>query len=188
MKRFLKILHTTGAIGLMGGYGAYLVMVASAPTEPAQYAGLRHGIDFVCRWMVLPSLPLVLVSGLLAIAAHQAFIDQTWVWVKAVTGVSIFEATLNTINSHAKAAAEFARLAAEGKGDAAGMAEAIRGEWATLWVLMGLGIFNVVIGVWRPRFKRKAAPEPQASAVETPPAPPATPEGATTKPSPEAQG
>jgi hypothetical protein len=125
----------------------------------------------------------VLVSGLLAIAAHQAFIDQTWVWVKAVTGVTIFEATLNTINSHAKAAAEFALLAAEGKGDAAGMAEAIRGEWATLWVLMGLGVFNVVIGVWRPRFKRKVAPEAQLAAAEAPP-----PQGAPAKPAPDAQG
>lgn len=148
----------------MGGYGAYLVMVASAPTDPAQYAGLRHGIDFVCRWLVLPSLPLVLISGLFAIAAHQPFIDQTWVWVKAATGVLVFEATLNTINSHGKAAAEFALLAAQGKGDPAGMAEAVRGEWGTLWVLMGLGVFNVVVGVWRPRFKRKPEAEtPQPS-------------------------
>lgn len=168
MKRFLKILHTTGAIGLMGGYAAYLVLVASAPDTPAEYAAVRRGIEFVCRWMLLPSLPLVLVSGMLALAAHPPFIYQTWVWVKAVSGLSVFEATLLTMSAHAKDAADFAALAAAGKGDPEALAEAVRGEWGTLWVLMALGVFNVVIGVWRPPFRRKPRAPALAAVAQGP--------------------
>jgi hypothetical protein len=153
MKRFIKILHTLGSIGLMGGYGAYAVMVYTAPTDPAAYAVVRYSIERVSTWLVLPSLCVCLVSGLLAIAAHPPFIDATWVWVKAFTGVAMFEGTLGAIQGRAKEMAEQAAKAATGTGTPEAMAELLRGERTALWLLIVVAGVNVVVGVWRPRFK-----------------------------------
>ena len=66
-RRIFKALHELGAVGVMGSFAAFLVLVATAP-DPAEslagYAAVRNGIAAVSRWVLVPSLLLVLCSGL----------------------------------------------------------------------------------------------------------------------------
>jgi hypothetical protein len=155
LQRILKLLHELGAIGVMGSFAACLVLVLKGPTQPlAAYAAVRQSIAAISQWLLLPSLVLVLISGLLSIAANSAFHNAAWAWAKALLGLSLFEGTLATIDASARRAAELAALAVRGQGDAVQLAQVLRTEWGGLWLLLALSLANIVLAVWRPRFFR----------------------------------
>jgi hypothetical protein len=158
MGRFLKALHQIGGIGLAGSLAACIVLVATAPTDSlAGYAAVRQGIAAISQWILVPSLAIVLVSGLLAIAANRVYHDAGWAWIKALLGIVMFEGTLVTISASARRAAELSALAAAGEGDPAQLAEVLRTEWGSLWLILALSIANVLLAVWRPRILRGAS-------------------------------
>ena len=68
----LKVLHQLSAIGVMGALACCVVLVIVAPKDSlVEYAALRQGIAAITRWLLVPSLLLVLVTGLLALAASS---------------------------------------------------------------------------------------------------------------------
>jgi hypothetical protein len=158
LRRTLKVLHELGAIGVMGAIATCLVLVATAPTDPAAYAALRQSMLKLHSWLLVPSLLAVLVSGLIAIAATAAYKDAGWAWLKALLGLAMFEGSLLTIVAAGKRAATHSAAVAAGNPDAAApLAEALRTEWGGLWVMFAISLANVVLGVWRPRFRRRQA-------------------------------
>jgi hypothetical protein len=155
LKRLLKILHEIGAVGVTGSFAACLVLLLEGPTQPlVAYAAVRQAIAAITQWLLLPSLAIVLLSGLLAIAATSAFHNAAWAWAKALLGLSMFEGTLVTVNSTARRAAELAAMAVKGQGDAALLAQVQRTEWGGLWLLLALSLVNILLAVWRPRLFR----------------------------------
>lgn len=155
LSKLLKSLHELGAVGVVGSLAACLVLVATAPTHSAVgYAAVRESIAALAKWLLVPSLGIVLVSGLLAIAANRAFHNAGWAWVKALLGVSMFEGTLLTISASARRAADLSALAASGQADPAQLAEVVRTEWGGLWLLISLSVANILLAVWRPRLVR----------------------------------
>jgi uncharacterized membrane protein len=153
LPRSLKILHTLGAVGTLGALAACLVLVMTAPREPlTAYAAVRVGIATIARFLLVPSLMLVLLSGLLSLAANTAYLDAGWAWVKALLGVTMFEGTLLSVAGSARRAAELAALAASGSPDPVALAEAVRTERGGLWLMIALSVANIVLGIWRPRF------------------------------------
>ena len=160
LRRLLKILHEIGAIGVAGSFAACIVLLNKTPTPSLiAYAALRQGIAAIAQWLLLPSLGIVLISGLLSIAANNIYKDAAWAWIKALLGISVFEFTLMTINASARQAAELATLAVSGQSDPAQMAEVLRAERGGLWLLLSLSAANIVLAVWRPRIYR----QPQSS-------------------------
>lgn len=159
-RRLLKALHILGAIGFMGGLAAILVLVANTAVEPtASFAAVRNGIALINKWLLTPSLLIVLVSGLLAIAATNAYKDAGWAWMKALLGVVTFEGTLLTIVGNGRKAAEQAAAAVSGQPDAmTQVAALLRTEWGAAWLMLGLGFVNIVLAIWRPRFTRRRTP------------------------------
>jgi hypothetical protein len=160
MRRLLKFLHTLAAVGMGGALATHLVLLASLP-DPASleaYAAARQGIALVSRYILLPSLGLVLVSGLLAMASGDRFYNAGWAWAKLGTGVLLFEGTLVTVQRPAERAATQSyealqdNLAPE---QAAQVAQLVASEWASLWVILALVVANIALGVWRPRFGRR---------------------------------
>ena len=165
MKKMLKIVHLLASAGLIGALAAYLVLVLKAPgATPAEFAAIRQGIHLVSKWIVLPSLLFVLLSGLLSMAAHRPFMNAGWVWIKALLGLAMFEGTLLSVQSNAQRGAELAARALTGKGDPAALAELLRHERAGLWTILLLSAVNVVIGVWRPRLGRRRDARREAGA------------------------
>lgn len=156
MRRLLKILHELGTVGAMGAMLCCVVLAAIGPVDaPVEFAAIRRGMAAITGWVLVPSLGIVLVSGLLALAQSEAYRNAGWAWVKALSGVVVFEGTLVTIDGRAQQIAELATARASNQGDADAiareLADALAGEWGGLWVLLALCLLNVVLGVWRPR-------------------------------------
>jgi hypothetical protein len=157
MRKLTKALHEIGAIGVMGALAACLVLGMTAPANALpEFAAVRHSIVMVHKYLYVPALALSLVSGLIAIAATNAYKDAGWAWMKALTGVSLFEGSLLTIVGPAKRAAALSAQALTGAGDPAALAQALHSERSGMWVMLALSTANVVLGVWRPRFGRRA--------------------------------
>jgi hypothetical protein len=155
LARSLKWLHEIGAIGTLGSFAACIVLLVTAPTaSPVAFAAVMQGIAAIAKWLMVPSLAIVLLSGLLAIAATEAYMNAAWAWVKALLGIGVFEGTLLTVGSSAKHAAELSALAVLGSGDPAQLAQLLRTEWGGLWIQTALAFINIVLAVWRPRLYR----------------------------------
>lgn len=158
MRRLVKILHEIGAVGMMGSLAACVVLVmTSRPDSPVQFAAIRRSIVMVHTYLYVPSLVIAMISGLIAIAATDAYKNAGWAWLKALTGLSMFEGSLLTIVGPATRAAALSAQAATGGGDPAALAQALRTEWSCMWVMLALATANVVLGVWRPRLTRRRA-------------------------------
>ena len=146
-RRSLKALHEIAAIGVGGGLAACLVIGLTANiASPSDFAAARQAIAAIARYVLLPSLALVLITGMLAIAATRAFHDAGWAWLKALLGLSVFEATLVTIGASTRQA-ELAAASA----DPGLLASLLHSERNTLLLLLALSVANVVLAVWRPR-------------------------------------
>ena len=159
IRKTLKIVHTLAAIGLAGGLAAYILVLSSMPESQslADYAALRISLAKVSKWLLAPSMLLVLVSGLLSIAAFTPYMNAPWVWIKAVSGVVVFEGTLGAIDAPAQRAAKAAERALDGEISAPELAGLIHDEWGAWYMILALSVANVIIGIWRPRFARRRA-------------------------------
>ena len=160
MRKALKFLHTLASCGIIGALLAYMIILLNAPQATAiAYAEMRATIQALCSYLLLPSLAVVLVSGLLAMAAHRPFQELRWVWIKALLGISMFEATLAIVQSKANYAAKISAEIAEGEPRAQDLARALEYEWYSLAAILALSVANVVLGVWRPALKRRRRPK-----------------------------
>jgi uncharacterized membrane protein len=156
MQRLIKFLHTIGAIGLMGSMMALLVLLSFLP-EPAslpEYARMRSAMGGIATWIFLPSLALTLIAGLLALAANRAYQDAGWALVKLATGVLLFEFGFMAVQGPMQQEAALSAQALAQTIDPAALGTTLDAERASLWVLLGVAIVNVVLGVWRPRIGR----------------------------------
>ena len=152
MRKGLKFLHTVAACGLLGALLGYAVILRhGVQGTPRAYADMRASIDALCTYLLLPSLAVVLVSGLLAMAAHRPFLETRWAWLKAFLGIATFEGTLVIIHGRARTAAGIAEEIAAGKVEPSALAGVVASEWGGLAVIGAIAMANVAIGVWRPR-------------------------------------
>ncbi|MEM6410911.1 MAG: hypothetical protein AAF683_05200 [Pseudomonadota bacterium] len=152
MRKTLKILHSVGACGMIGGLGCYMVLlVVGVPETPAGYLGLRQSISALSNYIILPSFVLVAASGILAMVVHEPFINKGWVWLKAMTGILLFEATLGIVGSKASVAKQKAEEILAGTAEIGALDTLLAQERATLAIVMAIAVANVILGVWRPR-------------------------------------
>ena len=160
MKRLMKFLHTMGAIGMIGALAAILVVHAGLPpaTELAAYVQMREVLDDLARYLLFPSLGLVLFSGLMSMSVGKFFTGAPWAWAKLALGVVMFEGTLFAVQGPLQREAELARLVMAGGADAARLGLSLQSEWGSLWVILLVAVANVVLGVWRPRFQHRRGP------------------------------
>jgi hypothetical protein len=141
---------------MTGALAAYMVLLATAPHDsPSEYALLRRHIELLSGWLLVPSLALVLLTGLLSMAVHTPFQNARWAWLKLALGLPVFEGTLVTIDGTAQQAAALSARAAAGELDAAAVPALVAHEWNTLWIIMALALAQTVIGVWRPRLRSR---------------------------------
>ncbi|MEM7746677.1 MAG: hypothetical protein AAGB04_05475 [Pseudomonadota bacterium] len=156
MRKLFKFLHSLASCGLIGGLVCYMIVLLTTPQATAStYADMRVTIAAISNYLLLPSLAVALVTGLMSMAVHSPFREFRWVWVKALLGLSMFEATLAIVQSKANYAASVAAKIAQGQARAEDLVVALTYEWYSLWAILGLSVANVVLGVWRPTLKRR---------------------------------
>jgi len=142
-----KALHDIAGIGFGGSLAACLVINAVADrASAAEFAAARHLFAAIAQYVLVPSMAVVVVSGLIAMMATRGYQDAGWAWLKALLGLSVFEATLVVVGS-SRRHAELVAAAA----DPALLDALLRSERNTLWLLLVLSVVNVVLAVWRPR-------------------------------------
>jgi hypothetical protein len=171
LARTLKTFHEIAAVGVLGSLAASLVLLwIAVPEQAAEFAELRRAIAALNRFILVPSLLLVLVTGLLSIAVTEIFKNAGWAWAKAASGIIIFEATLQAVGAGGKRAEALAQAAVAGGGDPVLLAQVLKSEWNTLCVLVVLSFANIILAVWRPRFGRRVAraPAPVDRAPDSP--------------------
>lgn len=158
MRKTLKFLHTMAAIGFIGAIATFIVLHAALPepTDLERFAALRVAMGAVAEWILLPSMGLVIVSGLLSIAATRAFQDAGWVWAKLALGILVFEGTLVYVQAPMQRAARRAQAALDGEIPVGELSGTLGAEWGSFWIIGAVAVVNVVLGVWRPRFKRSS--------------------------------
>ena len=156
MRRWLKFLHTMGAIGLMGGFACLiaLIQISPPPASLAGYASIHAGMAEIATWVVFPSVAVTLIAGLLAIAANPIFHNAGWAWIKLATGVLMFEGTLAYGVGPIQQEAEASAKALAGQAAAASVGGIDGSLENGLWALLLVATANVVLGVWRPRIIR----------------------------------
>lgn len=144
-----KALHEIASIAFGGALVTCLVINGAAERgSPAEFAAARHLYDAIARYVLIPSMGVVVVSGLFALAATRGYLGARWAWAKTLLGLSVFQATLLVVGSASKQG-ELAAAAAAG--DGALVDALLRSERLTLWLLIVLSVVNVLLAVWRPR-------------------------------------
>jgi uncharacterized membrane protein len=148
-----KVLHEVASIAFGGTLAACLVINLTADrASPSSFAAARDAFAAIAQYVMVPSMAVVVVSGLIALAATRGYLDAGWAWVKALLGLSVFEATLLVVGS-GRTQAELAVAAAAA--DSALVDALLRTERNTLWLLIAVSVANVVLAVWRPRLTVK---------------------------------
>jgi len=120
---------------------------------PVVTRSLRKAIVAIHNWLLFPSLAVVLVSGLAAMAEHYPFAQARWVWAKAVTGIALFEGAPVTVIGTGRKVAELTATAVDAAPDPSVLAALLRAEWLGLWTILILSLLNVVLGVLPPRLE-----------------------------------
>lgn len=142
-----KVLHDVGSIGFGGGLAACLVIDLMAHrASPAEFAAARQVVAAIAQVLLVPSMVVVVLSGLLAMGATRGYMDAGWAWLKALLGLAVFQATLHLAGAGREQADTLAAAADPSLRDAL-----LQAERNTLWVLIALSVANVVLAVWRPR-------------------------------------
>jgi hypothetical protein len=155
----MKFLHTMGAIGLMGGMACLVAVISVSPplSSPPAYAATVGVMSVIATWILFPALAVTLISGLLAIAVNPGFHDAAWAWLKAATGILLFEGGLLYVVGPIQDQAKRSAGALAGHLSAAPPALPFAAERGTLWLLLAVTTANVVLGVWRPRLFPRSA-------------------------------
>ena len=152
----MKFMHTLGAIGQVGAMACLLVLLCyvPAPTSQSEYAMMRGAMGGIATWIFLPSLGLVLISGLLAMALNRAYHSAGWAWAKLLSGILVFEWGFAAIQGPIQQEAELSARALANEVDPATLAATLNAEWKSLWILLAVATANVMLGIWRPRLTR----------------------------------
>ncbi|MDZ7651884.1 MAG: hypothetical protein U5L03_04675 [Burkholderiaceae bacterium] len=176
MRRSLKFVHTVATATLVGALVLQLLMAwrytPGVATGDALAIGARQVMVDVSRWVLVPSLVVVVVSGLLLMGLNKTFGSAGWVWIKAMIGLLLVKGVIS-IND--PAARDIAALVSQGAIAAnaealAELARLARMEWLGGWLALVLAIAGIGFGVWRPRFsdppKRAAATARKADSAD----------------------
>jgi hypothetical protein len=148
-----KTVHDIASIGFGGALAACLVInLTTNVATLGEFLAARQVFAAIAQYVLVPSMSVVALSGLIALAATRGYRDAGWAWLKALLGLNVFIATLMVAggaSNHGEIAA--AALVA----DLVTLQQLLRSERITLWLLIALVVVNVILAVWRPKLTVK---------------------------------
>lgn len=142
-----KALHDSAAIAFGGGLATCLVINLMANrTATSEFVAARQVFAAIAQYVLIPSVAVVVVSGLIAMMSTRGYQDAGWAWVKAVLGISVLVATFRVVGA-STTSSELVAAAA----DPSALDALLSAERGMLWLLIALCVVNVVLAVWRPK-------------------------------------
>ncbi|MGZ8254971.1 MAG: hypothetical protein ACXWVT_08980 [Burkholderiaceae bacterium] len=157
-KNLIKLLHFASLVGLAGGILVSLVLADTIDaTSPSASASMHAAIALICGAVIVPSMIVILLTGMLLVVARPHLISARWVWAKAVLGVVTGAVTLLALQPAVNAAASMSATGALGDAAPGPLASAIASEHAAAWWTLGLVLVAMLVAVWRPRIGRPVA-------------------------------
>lgn len=160
MRYWLKFGHSMAAMALLGSLAALLVVYQQLPV-PADnlevYAQLRVAMERITTLVTLPSLVASIVLGLLSMAFVSGFHNAPWAWAKLLTGVLMLEGSLLGILGPIQREATRALAAMSDLAWVEQLGSTVIAEQRSIWAVGAIATVNVILGVWRPRFRARAA-------------------------------
>lgn len=160
MRYWLKFGHSMAAMALLGSLAALLVVYQQLPV-PADnlevYAQLRGAMERITTLVTLPSLVASIVLGLLSMAFVSGFHNAPWAWAKLLTGVLMLEGSLLGIQGPIQREATRALAAMSDLAWVEQLGSTVIAEQRSIWAVGAVATVNVILGVWRPRFRARAA-------------------------------
>lgn len=154
-KNLVKLLHFAGLVGLAGGIVVALVLADTIDvTSPSGTATVHAAISLVGNAVIVPSMVLVLLTGMLLVVARPQLISARWVWLKAVLGVVTGAVVLLALQPAFRAAEAMAATGALGDRALGPLAAVVRAEHTAAWATLALIVVAMAVAIWRPRFGR----------------------------------
>jgi hypothetical protein len=152
MKHLLKLMHLASMAAFSGSLMVSLVLADSAEgVTAAGLASVRRSIAVVGDAVVVPSLIVLLVTGMLLVVARPNLIHARWVWAKAVLGTTAAAIALFVVLPAERHAAIAANEGSLGAPSLELMQRALQSELLGTIVTLALVLLAVLVAVWRPR-------------------------------------
>jgi len=156
MRHLLKFLHIAATSGFVGTVAVSLLLAAVADTStPLAFAATRRAILLAAENIALPSLVVLLLTGMLLVVKQPLLIDARWVWAKALIGLAVGAIALLAVQPAVSRAAQLAQLATEGMPALEPLAAALRAERIGGLLNLALSLLAMALAVWRPPFGRR---------------------------------
>jgi len=163
MRNALRWLHLLAVGGFMGAVAAALLIAARAESmSPTAFASSRELINIVGSYLALPSLTVLIVSGMLLVAAHPAWMEARWVWAKAFLGALVGALFLVWVQPAFYRAAALASGALGSAPSFDDLQAAIQTGATVGAAVLVLALLASTIAVWKPRLGKRG-PENAAS-------------------------
>ena len=158
-KNLIKLLHFASLAGLAGGIDVSLVLADTIEaTSPSATAGMHAAIALICGAVIVPSMIVLLLTGMLLVVARPHLINARWVWAKALLGLATAVVVLLALQPAVIAAAAMAATGALGDAALGPLAPVVESENAAAWWTLGMVLIALVVAIWRPRLGRPVAP------------------------------
>lgn len=152
MKKLLVFFHTVSMTGFSSAIIINLVIFFPDSDLAGTFSSKanRDMLHILNSWILLPSMLVILLSGLFSIANHTPFHNSGWAWLKAALGILLFEGTLLGVIGPVENLIEIINI-----GDKENYESGIKLAkqiWSTSWLILGLIVINIWLAIWRPRF------------------------------------
>jgi hypothetical protein len=159
--RLVKLLHYLGLVGIAGGIVVSLLLVDTIDaTSPSGAASMRTAIGLIASAVVVPSLVVLLLTGMLLVVARPHLIGARWVWAKAALGLTLGGVVLLALQPAVLAAAAMARDGALGERAIGSLQDVVAREHTAAIAALAIIVISMIVAIWRPRFGRRRTVEP----------------------------
>lgn len=155
MNPLMKLLHLVAAFGFVGATAATLLLSLTADDSNASaFAVARRAVLTVAQNLGLPSLVLLVLTGMLLTMRHPALVEARWVWAKALIGLLVGGIALLVVQPGVMRAAALAEMVLQGSMSVGPLDAAVRTERIGAAINLALSLTAAALAVWRPRLGR----------------------------------
>jgi len=155
MRYTMRLLHVLGLTLFLGSILTYAIASGLAASAVGDVAFTRRLVEAGVRYLTLPGLGVIIVSGAGLAAGRFRPRENRWLGIKlVVTGAIVANAVLFILPAARQASGLAAASVAAGGQLLAGYAEAYAIETVAGAVNIGLALLAAVFGIVRPSLRR----------------------------------